>query len=123
MTGKADYDSKAFPECIMWYNVDLKGFLFHILCIMGWLGHVIQIENSKLPRKFSLSESETGWKQPSCSQVMTWKCGMKRITRKLAQWVLVVHLVLNRGTQQTHGYQLSRKWITNGAYRALASTF
>ena len=30
---------------------------------MRWLGHVLRIENYRLPRKFLLSEPEIGWKR------------------------------------------------------------
>ena len=51
---------------------------------MRWLGHVLRMENSRLPRKFLLSEPEIGWKRSRGSQVMTWYRGMKEATRKLA---------------------------------------
>ena len=51
---------------------------------MRWLGHVLRMENSRLPRKFLLSEPEIGWKRSRGGQVMTWHRGMKEATRKLA---------------------------------------
>ena len=62
-----------------------------ILCLilsfgtrMRWLGHVLRMENSRLPRKFLLSKPEIGWKRSRGGQVMTWHRGMKEATRKLA---------------------------------------
>ena len=51
---------------------------------MRCLGHVLRMENVRLPRKFLLSETEVGWKRSSGGQVMTWHRGMKEATRKLA---------------------------------------
>ena len=51
---------------------------------MRWLGHVLRMENYRLPRKFLLSEPEVGWEQSRGGQVMTWHRGMKEATRKLA---------------------------------------
>ena len=51
---------------------------------MRWLGHVLRMENSRLPRKFLLFEPEIGWKRSRGGQVVTWHRGMKEATRKLA---------------------------------------
>ena len=51
---------------------------------MRWLGRVLCMQNSRLPRKFLLSEPEIGWKQSRCGQVMIWHRRMKQATRKQA---------------------------------------
>ena len=55
-----------------------------ITACMRWLGHVLRMENSRLPRKFLLSKPEIGWKRSRGGQVMTWHREMKEATRKLA---------------------------------------
>ena len=51
---------------------------------MRWLGHVPRMENSRLPRKFLLSEPEIDGKRSCGDQVMTWHRGLKEATRKPA---------------------------------------
>ena len=42
------------------------------------------MENSGFPRKFLVSEPESGWKRSRGGQVMTWYRGMEEATRNLA---------------------------------------
>ena len=51
---------------------------------MGWLGHVLRMENSRLPRKFLLSKPGIAGKRSRVGQELTWHRGMKEATRKLA---------------------------------------
>ena len=48
-----------------------------------WLGHVLRMENFRLPRKFLLPEPGIGWKRSRGGQVMMWHRGMKEATRKV----------------------------------------
>ena len=50
---------------------------------MRLLGHDLRMKNSRLPRKFLLSEPEIGWKRARGGQVMTWYRGMKEVTTNL----------------------------------------
>ena len=73
---------------------------------MRWLGHVLRMENSRLLRKFLLSEPEIGWKRSHGGQVMTWHRGMKEATRKL----VAVGQCSLRGSGPR---DLAHKWLSN----------
>ena len=51
---------------------------------MRWLGHVLRMENSRLPGKFLLSEPKIGRKRILGGQEMTWHRGTNGATRKSA---------------------------------------
>ena len=45
---------------------------------LRWLGHVLRMNSSRLPKKFLLAEPKFGWKRSHSGQVMTWHRGMKK---------------------------------------------
>ena len=51
---------------------------------LRWLGHVLRMNSSRLPKKFLLAEPKLGWKRSRGGQVMTWHRGMKESTKRLA---------------------------------------
>ena len=90
---------------------------------MRWLGHVLRMENSRLPKKLLLSEPEIGWKRSRGGQVMTWHRGMKEATRKLAAVGQCRLPGWDQGTQHINGCPLSKIWLATVASGALAATF
>ena len=89
---------------------------------MRWLGHVLRMENSRLPRKFLLSEPEIGWKRSRGGQVMTWHRGMKEATQKAScSRSRVAYLDGDQGAQHINGCPLSKIWRVTGASGALAA--
>ena len=56
---------------------------------LRWLGHVLRMNSSRLPKKFSLAEPKLGWKRLRGGQVMTWHQGDERINKKVSHcWFL-----------------------------------
>ena len=51
---------------------------------LRWVGHVLRINSSKIPKKVLLAEPQLGWKRSRGGQVMTWHRGMKESTKTLA---------------------------------------
>ena len=51
---------------------------------LRWLGHVLRMNSSRLPKKFLLAEQKLGWKRSRDGQVMTWHRGIKESTKRLA---------------------------------------
>ena len=49
-----------------------------------WLGHVLRMNSSRLPKKILLAEPKLGWKRSRGGQVMTWHREMKESTKRLA---------------------------------------
>ena len=85
LSWKQRLSNKDFRHCIFGVQKQSRRLDQMVLGTrMRWLGHVLRMENSMLPRKFLLSEKEIGWKRSRDGQVMTWHRWMKEATRKLA---------------------------------------
>ncbi|KER22936.1 hypothetical protein T265_09067 [Opisthorchis viverrini] len=55
---------------------------------LRWLGHVLRMPKHRLPRRVLFYLPPSGWRQPRGGQHMTWKKGVKEITKSLAVGVV-----------------------------------
>jgi hypothetical protein len=51
---------------------------------LRWLGHVLCMDENRLPRLALFCCPGVGWKKPRGGQSMTWRRGMKALTKRLA---------------------------------------
>ena len=51
---------------------------------LRWLGHLLRMPESRLPKRVLLSRPVAGWRKPRGGQSLTWQKEMKTITRRLS---------------------------------------
>ena len=78
---------------------------------LRWLGHLLRMPESRLPKRVLLSRPVAGWRKPRGGQSLTWQKEMKTITRRLSVagssrlpgWGLVI--------QTHHGWRRCKTWL------------
>ena len=91
---------------------------------LRWLGHVLRMNSSRLPKKFLLAEPKLGWKRSRGGQVMTWHGGDERINKKAShRWFLSFTWLGTERPTTRMSWIASRRWLVTGVSGALVVTF
>ncbi|KER19230.1 hypothetical protein T265_11932 [Opisthorchis viverrini] len=78
---------------------------------LRWLGRVIRIPEHRVPRRMLFSVPPSGWRKPRSGRHMTWKKGVKEITKRFC--VLLVLYAFQDGvlvTPSVLNWRRCKKW-------------